>query len=275
MIRIGTFSRISQVPVSTLRYYDELGLLRAARVDEFTGYRYYILDQLPRLQRILVLKEMGLGIKEIRHLLAGELSAEELKRMLRAKQDELQAQIQAANAQLSRLKAWLEQIEQEETMEPNVVSIKKVDPMRVVSVRDVLNDYSEQGRLWDELGAYVQTYGIPCGGPGVTVYHEEQEGRIDTEVCLLLPSDGKPPVQPVGGRGRIGELPGVEQMAFTVYHGPLEKIGEGIKPLLQWIERQGYRINGPTREVYLRGPENHSQTDPNVIVELQFPVEKV
>src|SRR5690606_9784718 len=139
MIRIGTFSRISQVPVSTLRYYDELGLLRAARVDEFTGYRYYTLDQLPRLQRILVLKEMGLGIKEIRHLLAGELSAEELKRMLRAKQDELQAQIQAANAQLSRLKAWLEQIEQEETMEPNVVSIKKVDPMRVVSVRDVLN----------------------------------------------------------------------------------------------------------------------------------------
>lgn len=275
MIRIGTFSRISQVPVSTLRYYDELGLLRAAQVDEFTGYRYYTLDQLPRLRRILVLKEMGLGIKEIQHLMAGELSAEELKRMLRAKQDELQAQIQAGRAQLSRLEAWLEQLEQEELMEPDVVSIKKVEPLQVVSVRDVLEDYSDQGRLWDELGAYLETYGIPCGGPGITVYHEEQEGRIDTEVCLLLAGDGKPAAQPAEGRGRIGELPGVEQMAFTVYHGPLEKIGDGIKPLLQWIERQGYRINGPTREVYLRGPERHSQTDPNVIVEIQFPVEKV
>ena len=48
MIRIGDFSRMSQTPVSTLRYYDEVGLLKPVEVDHFTGYRYYMFDQLAR-----------------------------------------------------------------------------------------------------------------------------------------------------------------------------------------------------------------------------------
>lgn len=44
MIRIGIFSRISQVPISTLRYYHTFGLLPAAHIDASTGYRYYTID---------------------------------------------------------------------------------------------------------------------------------------------------------------------------------------------------------------------------------------
>lgn len=39
MIRIGDFSKLSRVPVKTLRYYDEMGLLEPVEVDPFTGYR--------------------------------------------------------------------------------------------------------------------------------------------------------------------------------------------------------------------------------------------
>ena len=60
MIRIGDFSRFSQTPVSTLRYYDEVGVFKPVEVDHFTGYRYYTYDQLPRLQRIVALKEFGI-----------------------------------------------------------------------------------------------------------------------------------------------------------------------------------------------------------------------
>jgi len=55
MFKIGDFSKLSLVSVKALRYYDELGLLRPARVDEFTGYRYYSASQLGRLHRILAL----------------------------------------------------------------------------------------------------------------------------------------------------------------------------------------------------------------------------
>lgn len=54
MLKIGDFSKICRVPLSALRYHADLGLLEPAHTDPFTGYRYYSLDQLPRLNRRLV-----------------------------------------------------------------------------------------------------------------------------------------------------------------------------------------------------------------------------
>ena len=70
MIKIGDFSKISQVTVKTLRYYDEIGLLKPAQIDHYTGYRYYSFDQLPRLNRILALKDLGLSLEQIAQVLA-------------------------------------------------------------------------------------------------------------------------------------------------------------------------------------------------------------
>ena len=62
MFKIGEFSKFSQVPVKTLRYYDQIGLFEPAKVDRFTGYRYYSASQLPRLHRILAMKDLGLSL---------------------------------------------------------------------------------------------------------------------------------------------------------------------------------------------------------------------
>ena len=51
MIRIGDFSKLSRVSVKTLRFYDEMGLLKPVEVDRFTGYHYYEFDQLATLYR--------------------------------------------------------------------------------------------------------------------------------------------------------------------------------------------------------------------------------
>jgi len=53
VIKIGDFSKLSRASVKTLRYYDEMGLLKPVEVDRFTGYRYYSFAQLPRLNRVL------------------------------------------------------------------------------------------------------------------------------------------------------------------------------------------------------------------------------
>ena len=51
MFKIGDFSKLSQVSIKTLRYYDEIGLLRPGEIDRFTGYRYYAAGQAQRGQR--------------------------------------------------------------------------------------------------------------------------------------------------------------------------------------------------------------------------------
>jgi DNA-binding transcriptional MerR regulator len=63
MLKIGNFSKLSQVSVKTLHYYDQIGLLRPAKIKRFTGYRYYTIDQLPRLNRILALRDLGFSLE--------------------------------------------------------------------------------------------------------------------------------------------------------------------------------------------------------------------
>lgn len=62
MLKIGVFARMSRVSIKILRRYDEIDLLKPVFVDDFSGYRYYSLEQLPRAHRIIALKEMGFAL---------------------------------------------------------------------------------------------------------------------------------------------------------------------------------------------------------------------
>jgi DNA-binding transcriptional MerR regulator len=90
MFRIGEFSKIAQVPGSLLRYYDEIGLLKPVHIDQWTGYRYYSARQLPRLHRILALKELGLTLDQIARLVNEEVSAAEIQGMLALKKAQVE-----------------------------------------------------------------------------------------------------------------------------------------------------------------------------------------
>src|SRR5690242_7307675 len=100
MFRIGDFSRLSLVPVSALRYYDELGLLKPVKVDPVSGYRYYSATQLTRLNRLLALKDMGLSLEQIARLLDKELTPEQIRGMLKLKQAELRQQLEEGQIRL-------------------------------------------------------------------------------------------------------------------------------------------------------------------------------
>jgi DNA-binding transcriptional MerR regulator len=99
MLKIGEFSRLSQVTVKTLHHYDDLGLLRPAHIDQFTGYRCYTVEQLSKFHRIMALKELGLSLEQIGLLFEGEVSNEQIRGMLRLKQAEIQQQLGEETAQ--------------------------------------------------------------------------------------------------------------------------------------------------------------------------------
>ena len=128
MIKIGDFSRLSQVSVKTLRYYDEVGLLKPVEVDRFTGYRYYSFDQLPRLNRVLALKDLGFSLEQIAQALDEGLTPDQLRGMLRLKRAEIQQRVEEEQERLARVEARLRQIEQEAMMSNYDVVIKKVPP---------------------------------------------------------------------------------------------------------------------------------------------------
>jgi len=82
MLRIGEFSRLARVSVKALRLYDRLGLLKPVRTDELTGYRHYSSEQLPRLNAILALKELGFSLEQVALLLDEGAPLERARTML-------------------------------------------------------------------------------------------------------------------------------------------------------------------------------------------------
>ena len=113
MLKIGDFANLAQVTVKTLRHYDKLGLLKPVWVDRFTGYRYYSMQQLPRFNRILALKDLGFSLDEICTLLKQDFTAVQLRQMLLDKQYELADRIRLEQRRLEMVADRLQQIEHE------------------------------------------------------------------------------------------------------------------------------------------------------------------
>lgn len=273
MFKIGDFSKISRIPVKTLRYYDEIGLLHPVEVDRFSGYRYYAADQLPRLNRILALKDLGLSLEQIRTLLDRDLDAGELRGMLLRRQAEIDQRVRQERERLARVAARLNIIETEGNMPEYEIIIKELPPLRVASVRGTIPTYPEQGRLWGELERELRQQRFQTSEPCFTIYHdpEYREHNIDCEVCELV---GNAPIQD-SGQMKVYELPAVTA-ATIVHHGSFDTLTNAYTAILKWIPENGYRIAAPEREVYVyngNGPTR--QDDPSYVTEVQFPVEKI
>lgn len=270
MLKIGDFSRLSQVPVKTLRYYDEIGLLRPSEVDRFTGYRYYSADQLSQLNRILALKDLGLSLEQVTRLLTDDLPAGQIHGMLKLRQIEIRQNLEDAQAQLARVEARLKQIEQEDKMPNYEIALKKVEPQRVAAVRDVVPTYPDIGRLYGEIFAYIGR-AASAGAISAAVWHDEgvQERDIDAEAVIFL----KTPV-PGSQRVKVYELPAAT-VASVVHHGAYQTLHQAYDAILKWIDANGYKIVAAPREIYLYCPEPVKQDDESYVTEIQFPVEKV
>src|SRR6266511_4168157 len=111
MFRIGDFSKLTRVSVKALRFYDEVGLLKPTYVDRDTGYRYYSATLLPRLNRILAFKELGLSLAEIIHLLAGDLPVDRVRQPRQSGRAALARRMERERPESLGGVAWLAQVE--------------------------------------------------------------------------------------------------------------------------------------------------------------------
>ena len=270
MFKIGEFSKLSHVTVKTLRYYDRIELFKPAEVDRFTNYRYYSASQLPRLNRILALKDLGLSLDQIGQLLNDDLPPEQIRGMLRLKQVEIQEQLEDEQARLARVEQRLRQIEQEEEMSKQEVALKEIPAQAVASVRDVIPTYGDLDQLFGEVFAYLGQHRINPAGPPIGIYHDEGYREQDADVEIAVPVTD--PV-PEGEWVKPRRLPAVDEMACLIHQGSYETIGGTYGQLMGWVEANGYRLSGPPREVYLRGPESGKDAS-GYVTEIQVPVEK-
>lgn len=275
MFRIGEFSRIARVSARLLRYYDERGLFHPEVVESSTGYRYYGVSQLPQLNRILALREVGLSLEQITEVVRTQPSVEQLREILAVCRLETQERVAADSQRLRRIDGWLESLESDlETTDYDVV-FRSEPAFEFLSVRQLLDSF-EQVRHWVRLMLQMAQK-IPRGKLGrfVIVIHspEFEPNMIDAEFGYMLTSSvgiGEVPVGD-GAIARVQQVPAVPLMAACVRAAPPEIAHKATAHIGRRIAAEGYRLAGANREVFLRGPNPANMA--STVIELQFPVE--
>jgi DNA-binding transcriptional MerR regulator/effector-binding domain-containing protein len=271
MFTIGDFARHGRVSVRMLRHYDAIGLLRPARVDRVSGYRFYEAVQLSRLNRVVALKGLGFTLQQVQAILDEDVSTEELRGMLRLRRAELEAALAEAAAGLVQVEARLRSIESEGTMPEEDVVVRPLPAVRLAELSGTAASFDpgETGplisRLFAELRVALVDVGVAATGTR-TVYFEtpgvDGDGGIVVHVGLPVGTGV------AGGPGfQITALPPVERAATVVHRGLADGFLATSQLLVRWVDAHGYRFAGHAREVAL-GPEES-------VYELQAPVQPV
>lgn len=267
--KIGEFSRMMQVTVKTLRHYEKKGLLLPYEVDEWTGYRYYTICQMQKLNAIRQLQRLGFTLEEIKELYEEDShvpSVEQLTEKIN-KTEELLKQLMERRDQL---KEWLESSKKHNDMER--YSIESLPEVIVASHREVISDYGALGMLcYEKIGPEMQRLGCQCPMPGYcfTIEHSEEYSpdSIDIEYCEQ--------VVEMGQNSHIIQfkcLPAVEKALCVKHMGPYERFYETFAEVFQYIEENGYRIIDHPRTCYIDGIWN--QEDPEKWLSIiQVPIE--
>ena len=301
MFSIGEFARVGTVSVRTLRHYDEIGLLRPARVDPQTGYRYYSASQLGQLNRIVILKELGLSLAQVKQLLAG-ITPEELQGMLMLRRAQLEQELAAQQEQLLEIEARLRYLATEGAMPADAITVRKIPAIEVVALTAPAPAYGPQHivPIVNRLREQFDLLGIgglaEATGPLMIFYEDSTspdpatprsaspdpatprsaspdpatppiDGN-DITVHLAIAVAGPPAELPPAAKYMV--LPDVEAVV-AVRNGPAASIFPMVYyDLARWADAHGYQVRGPGREVWLNEVDDVAEAEQQVF-EVQLP----
>lgn len=265
MFRIGEFSKMSKTTIKTLRYYDEIGLLRPEEIDKFTSHRFYSTEQLLRLHRIQELRQIGLSINEINMILAGH----DMESILQKRREELMNELVDGQSQLSRLEFILKG---ENTMNYSA-TIKELPGGIVYSKKMQVPNYDAFFQAVPGIGEAVITRypELKCAAPEycfiVYLDGEYKEKNINIEFCEAVDK-----LYPDFDDFKFKEIEAVS--AVSVLHkGAYANLGEAYAYTFEWIEENGYVAADNPRESYIDGIWN-KEDESDWLTEVQVPIMK-
>ncbi|WP_244235370.1 MerR family transcriptional regulator [Paenibacillus lautus] len=252
MMKISVFAKVSGVSIKTLRYYDELGLLRPAHVDEQSGYRYYSEEQLLTVKRIASYKEQGFTLEQLKAFFDEDIGTDVVKNKLADKMTELRHAMQTLQLQLAEVNSRMSRLEPSEAGDSaGFIRIREVPSQLAASIRDQA-PRSQLCLLLDEITKYATSYGEEEASQLTILWHDpgsENADIADIEVAIPITRD-----IPVNGRVRVDYLPMLQSAASLVHRCDPYGYSCPVAPELKaWISSQGLVQSDrePIREIYL------------------------
>jgi DNA-binding transcriptional MerR regulator len=237
--QIGHFSLLTRLPVKTLRYYHEVGLLEPDHVDAQSGYRYYSSDQVELARLIRHLRQLEFSVDACKDALARISSGEPIAELVAAQRAAVRSRI----AELRALEANLERLAADHPT-AGVVDRVHVSPELAACSR-FTGDYPEVG---SHFGRLLAAAGPLVCGPAFALYRQAEylPGGADIEACVSVAR----PLETDEITCRV--VPGCDGIA-TIHEGPYDRLGDAYQVLFDYAGDHDLEVHIPIRERYLRG----------------------
>lgn len=264
LYKIGMFAQMNHTTIKTLRFYEEQGLLLPAVVDSENGYRYYTMDQMSVLHRIMALKQAGFTLEDIRRL----NSNSDATGFLAKKKEEILSKIAELTIQLAMIDGYM--ASSGEYLDAPVL-IKRIPSVIAVTMQKRIEAYDALFDMMPLMGAEMERLGVTCALPEYCFTHYLESGYKDeqilVETCQAV-TEKKENTNLV----QFKEFPEIQ--AACIYHkGSYNDFPRTYAAILKYIEENGYEICGNIREKYIDGVWN-KETEAEWLSEIQIPVKR-
>ncbi len=260
-MKISEIARICRISPRMLRHYDSIGLLKPAKVDDQTAYREYTTEQIPVLQKILLFKDLGFSLEEIKSLIAEP----KLEPVLQQQKLLLEQRILTEQARLQRLEVYLQRLTKEQYMFE--VQVKALPSQLVASLQNqsLVLQFPEGGQDISKLiEVFIADLNLETVQPvpHSIFWHESNEYPIPE---LIHPIQQAREFK----YAIVKTLEPVPMAACLEYVGHYADDGmmQAFTYLHAWLEQHQYKATDAIRQVY----HIHSEQSNLTRIELQIP----
>lgn len=267
MLTIGAFSKLCQTTPNALRYYDEIGLLKPAIVNDCNGYRYYAADQLNTMLLINKLKMYCFSLEEIAEIIRDPWDSGLLLSLAKSKQSHIKSKLNDYQNILNSLNNDIENLERGinimsylDNISPKLV---ETEPRNILYVRNHMDAQKEYGKYLGQLFERKAKENLTAEGPPISIFHGEEYNPTNYDMEIAIPIKEK-----VEG---TRELPG-GPCAMATLKGPYSQLASAYSKIKQWMETEGYTLRESPYEIYMTDPSKEKAEDN--ITEIYFPVKK-
>ena len=267
---IGEMSRLMNVPIKTLRYYDEIGLFKPVEVNRDTGYRYYSTEQFEQLDIIKYLRLLGVPLAEIAAHFT-QLRVENFLQLLKRQEKTIDEKIRELQQTRQKFGSRIAELEQAlQGTEVGIPVIKRYPARRIIRLQASVRRGPGLEMMIRKLEKLIGGTHSPIfiGKVGLTVSAENlvQENFQEYSSVFILMEE------PMAESSLSAILPAGEY-ACLLFQGSHNDSTEPYRRLLSFVARQGRRLHGEAVEraivdEFISGDSKHYLT------EIQLPVRK-
>jgi DNA-binding transcriptional MerR regulator/effector-binding domain-containing protein len=248
MYTIGRFSKICNLPVKTLRYYDDIDLLKPSYIDSETNYRYYDYDKMEEIKIIQLLKSLQIPLADIKELMK---SADQVQwiSIIEQKITELEKQKEQIMNEIEEMKQLKTKLESDHPIIQGPTfsdcNIENWEDILVYTLRKKIKiKFIDQ--LVKTLFDQVYAFNFEVSGHLVAIFYDRDLKDQEADVELLIPVKNSHDIE--GCR-----ILASGKYACMIVKGPYTDLAAGYVALKKWIAENNLTLNGHMMEIYEKG----------------------